>query len=220
MGTITGKTIIDAVAKTLQDDTNIRWPRAELLEYLNDAQREIVLAKPDSFVKNENLQLVAGTKQTIPANGVLFMRVNRNMGVGGNAPGRVPRLVDIRILDEQIPDWHSETAAAVVKHYTFDEQDPKRFYVYPPQPATGMSMVEVVYSASPTDLAVETAPITLDDVYKTAMVKYMEFRAWNKDADYAANPDRADRCYANFAALIGLKDKADDEQKAGRVGAK
>ena len=215
MGTITGKTIIDSVAKTLQDDTNIRWPRNELLEYVNDAQREIVLAKPDSFVKNENLALVAGTKQSIPAGGVVFMRVNRNMGVGGATPGRAPRMVPIRILDEQIPDWHAAAASATVLHYTFDEQDPKRFYVYPPQPVSPAS-VEVVYSASPTELANEDATIALDDIYKTAIIKYVEYRAWMKDADYAANEARASASYGVFAGLVGLKDRADKEQQAKR----
>jgi hypothetical protein len=215
MGTIAAQILIDAVARTLQDPTNIKWGRGELLEYLNDGQREIVLAKPDSYVKNESLALVAGTKQTIPAGGIVFMRINRNMGLTGATPGRVVRHVKINILDEQIPDWHSATPAAAALHYTFDEQDPKRFYVYPPQPLVP-NQVEVVYSAAPPDVADEADAITLDDVYKTPLVKYMEYRAYSKDADYAREDGAAQAAYGIFGTLVGLKERADAAQQAKR----
>ena len=41
MGTITGANIISRVQDTLQDTTSVRWPEAELLRYINDAQRNI-----------------------------------------------------------------------------------------------------------------------------------------------------------------------------------
>lgn len=219
MGTITAKTLIDSVSVTLQDETNIRWKRPELLEYLNDGQREIVLAKPDSYVKNVALPLVAGAKQAIPADGIVFMRVNCNLGTAGTVPGRAPRYIPIRILDEQVPNWRGATAAGEAQHYTFDEKDLKRFYVYPPQPAVNPHQMEVVYSANPTDVVSEAAPITLDDVWKTALVKYMEYRAYSKDADYAREDGAADRSYKVFAMLIGVKDKGDDEEKAARAAA-
>lgn len=215
MGTITAATLINSVAKTLQDETNVRWLRPELLEYLNDGQREIVLAKPDAHVTNAAFQLVAGAKQVIPADGVMFMRMNCNLGTTGT-PGRAPRLIAIKVLDEQIPNWRAENPAGVVLHYTYDEKDPKRFYVYPPQPAVAPHQVEIVYSASPTDVAAEGNPITLDDIWKTALVKYMEYRAYSKDAEYAREDAAADRSYQVFAALIGFKDKAEDEEKATR----
>lgn len=216
MGTITAATLINSVAKTLQDETNVKWPRPELLEYLNDGQREIVLAKPDAYVVNAAFQLVAGSKQVIPADGNLFMRMNCNLGVNGATPGRAPRLIPIKILDEQIPSWRADAPAGVVLHYTYDEKDPKRFYVYPPQPSVSPHQVEIVYSASPVQVASEDGTITLDDIWKTALVKYMEYRAYSKDAEYAREDATADRCYQTFAALIGFKDKAEDEEKATR----
>ena len=44
---LTVKNILDRVQITLQDTTNIRWTQAELLNYLNDAQREIALLKEE-----------------------------------------------------------------------------------------------------------------------------------------------------------------------------
>lgn len=216
MATITAKTLIDSVAKTLQDETNIRWGRPELLEYLNDGQREIVLAKPDAYVKNIAHPLVAGAKQTIPADGVVFMRMNCSLGPAGTVPGRAPRIIPIKIFDEQLPNWRAAPAAGEILHYTFDEKDPKRFYVYPPQPAVSPHQAEIVYSAAPPDVASEANPITLDDIYKTALVNYMLYRAYSKDADYAREDAAAGMAYKNFAALVGIKDQADAKEEASR----
>jgi hypothetical protein len=216
MGAITAKTLIDEAATTLQDVTNVRWSRAELLGYLNDGQRELVLAKPEEFVINAAFQLVAGSKQTIPADGNLFMRMNCNLGTDGKTPGRAPRHITINQLDEQVPGWRAAPADPVVLHYTFDEKDKKRFYNYPPQPVTGASQVEIVYSASPPDMAAETGKLGVDDVWKSALVYYMEFRAYAKDADYARQDGPAAAAYQNFANLIGIKNKVEAAVKATR----
>ena len=48
MGTLTGANLITRAQDTLQDTTSVRWPEAELLRYINDAQREIVNFRPDA----------------------------------------------------------------------------------------------------------------------------------------------------------------------------
>jgi hypothetical protein len=215
MGTIVALKLIESVARTLQDNTNIRWTKPELLDYLNDGQREIVLAKPDAYVVNKSLQLVAGCKQVIPADGYLFQRVACDLGVSGATPGRVPRHVDMRIFDEQNPNWRADPADPVALHYTFDDKDPKRFYVWPPQPAVSPHQVEIVYSAAPPDTS-ENAPITLDDLWKNALVNYMLYRATSKDAEYTREDGLSTKAYATFAALVGLKSQIDDKEKATR----
>ena len=80
---IVANTIISDAAKLLQDDTNVAWPADELLRWLNAGQREIVLGKPDAYVQNKSVALVAGTKQEIPADGNVFMKITRSMGADG-----------------------------------------------------------------------------------------------------------------------------------------
>ena len=57
---------------------------------------------------------------------------------GGSATGkRAIRLVDVDVLNSIEPDWHDPTVTgdaahgSVIKHYVFDPDDPRRFYVYP-----------------------------------------------------------------------------------------
>ena len=208
-GTLTGANILARIKDILQDTTSVRWPEAELLRYINDAQREIVNYRPESSATTANIQLVAGTKQSLPSGGLRLIKVTRNMSdTSGGATGkRAIRIVNVDILNTQEPDWNDPTVSGdaahgtVVKHYIFDEDDPRNFYVYPG--VSGNAYVEVVYSASPTDLANTSATISVDDIYANAIIDYVLYRSYMKDAEYAGNAQRAQNHYQLFTASIG-----------------
>ena len=209
-GTLTGANLLSRIKDTLQDTTSVRWPEAELLRYINDAQREIVNFRPESSAKTANVQLVTGTKQALPTDGLRLIKVTRNMSdASGGATGkRAVRIINVDILNTQEPDWNDPSAASgdaahgtVVKHYIFDDDDPRNFYVYPG--VNGNAYVELVYSASPTDLANTSATISVDDIFSNAIIDYVLYRAYMKDAEYAGNAQRASQHYQLFTASIG-----------------
>ena len=199
-GTLTGANILARIKDILQDTTSVRWPEAELLRYINDAQREIVNYRPESSATTANIQLVAGTKQSLPSGGLRLIKVTRNMSdTSGGATGkRAIRIVNVDLLNTQEPDWNDPTVSGdaahgtTVKHYIFDEDDPKNFYVYPG--VSGNAYVEIVYSDSPTDLGNTSAVISVDDIYANAIMDYVLFRAYQKDSEYAGNAQRAHLC--------------------------
>ena len=110
-GTLTGTNLLSRIKDTLQDTTSVRWPEAELLRYINDAQREIVNFRPESSAKTANVQLVTGTKQALPTDGLRLIKVTRNMSdASGGATGkRAIRIVNVDILNTQEPDWNDPT---------------------------------------------------------------------------------------------------------------
>jgi len=209
MGTLTGANLITRVQDTLQDTTAVRWSEAELLRYINDAQREIVNFRPEASADHANVQLATGTEQSIPDVGLRLIKVVRNMSAtGSSATGaKAIRLVDINILNAQEPDWHDPTVTGdathgtIVKHYVFDEDDPRKYYVYPG--VAGNAYVEIVFSRTPTDLANTSATIYIDDIYGNAIVDYVLYRAYMKDAEFASNSQRAGQHYSLFTASLG-----------------
>ena len=209
-GTITGANILLRVKDTLQDTTSVRWTEAELLRYINDAQREIVNLRPEASAATANVALVVGTAQTIPTAGLRLIKVVRNMSAaGGSATGkRAIRIVDREILDSQEPNWHDSSVSGdaahstTVKHYVFDEDDPRRFYVYPGASSTS-TFIEIVYSTSPTDLANTSATIFVDDIYANAIIDFVLYRAYMKDAEFAGNAQRANNHFQLFANSVG-----------------
>jgi hypothetical protein len=207
-GTLTGTNLLSRIRDTLQDTTSVRWTESELLNYINDAQREIVNFRPESSATTATITLAAGTKQSLPAAGLRLIKVVRNMSAASNGTGkRSIRIVNVDILNTQEPDWHDPTVSGdaahgtIVKHYIFDEDDPRNFYVYPG--VSGNSYVEIVYSASPTDLSAASDTISVDDIYANAIIDFVLYRAYMKDAEYAGNSQRASTHYQLFTASIG-----------------
>lgn len=208
---LTGTNLLSRIEDILQDTTSVRWPEAELLRYINDAQREIVNYRPESSAKTANVQLVTGTKQTLPTEGLRLIKVTRNMSdASGGATGkRAIRIVNVDILNTQEPDWNDPTVSgdaahgAVIKHYIFDEDDPKNYYVYPGVASGSSAYVEIVYSKVPTDLSSASSNLDIDDIYGNAVIDYVLFRAYQKDSEYAGNAQRSATHYQLFLQCIG-----------------
>lgn len=218
MATITVNSLVAKAGTLIQDVTGIRWPAAELIDWMNDGQREIVMFKPEASVANAIMLLTANsTKQTLPANAITLLDVVRNMGATGLIPGNPVRIVSRDVLDSQVPLWHSAAnALGYIQHYTFDPRDPKTMYVYPKAPATAW-YVEAVYSVAPA-AAVAGGVISIDDVYANAILDYMLYRCYSKDASFAANATLAAAHYSMFTAAISGKGAVDAVENPNKIG--
>ncbi len=60
--------ILDRASIILQDNTNVRFPNDELLKFFNDAQKEVVLHRPDDKMVNESFHVrtVASRNSLLP----------------------------------------------------------------------------------------------------------------------------------------------------------
>lgn len=211
--TITAQSIIRRAVETLQDTTSVRWPVNELVRYLNDGQREIVLYRPDSMVTNATLTCAAGTKQSLPANGAKLIEVIRN--AAATSAKKSVRMINREILDAQTPGWHNIAGSVDILHFMYDPRDPKTFYVYPP--ATTSAQLDIVYAAYPTDITepadgalytAVTGNISLPDIYGNVLLDYVLARCFMKDSEYAGNIQRAQAHYAAFNNALGNEIKA------------
>jgi hypothetical protein len=191
--------LLTRASEILQDESFVRWTKAELLRWANDAARETIVRRPGSRGVTAALTLVAGTKQSLPASGVELLDVVRNLAADGVTPGRSVRRVDRQLLDDQNPDWHTLRQAAKVKHYTFEERAPKVFYVYPPVLAA--TKVEALYSELPPVIVADTDTLDMGAEYLNVLVHYMVFRAMSKDSEYA-NGTVAAAHYQAFADAV------------------
>ena len=203
MGTITAKYIIDKAAVQLADIQGVRWTRAELLGWINDGQRQIITMSPSATNKVSVMQLIAGTKQSIPTDGWTLLELVRYMGLDGDKAGRAIRLTSRELIDSFNPNWHSDYPTTVPKHYIFDQQDQRTFYVYPPN--NGKGYVQINYSPIPVDLANENTTIVISDMFQTALLDYILYRACSKDAEYAPGLQLAGGYFSTFMAAMGIK---------------
>lgn len=208
------QSVIDRVQTTLQDTTGVRWPVVgELVLWINDAQREIALLKPDASAKNTTITLVDGTKQDVPTDGNRLLRAVRNMSAASGGTGkRSVRLVQREVLDAQTPDWHDPTVTGdaahtnIVKHYIYDEQNPRNFYVYPG--VSGNAYLEIIYSANPSTVG-QNDNLDIPDIYANAVMNYVLYMAYMKDAEYAGNNQRAASHFQIFTTSVTGKGQVD-----------
>jgi len=209
-GTLQAQHILSRVRNILQDNTSVRWTDGELFDYLSDGQREIANLRPDATATHSNILLATGTEQTIPDDGLRLIQVIRNMsGTATDATGaRAITKVNIGVLNSEQPSWHDPTVTGkaahgtVVKHFMFDPRDPRKFFVYPG--VSGSAYVELVYSKNPTSIGANTTLIQVDDIYANALMNFVLYRAFLKDAEYAANAQRAGSHYQLFTQSLAI----------------
>lgn len=209
---VTAQSIIRRVAETLNDVTSVRWPVAELVRYLNDGQREVGTYRPDALVSGATVNLVAGSKQSLPNNGIKLMDIVRN----ASTSQRAVRMTNRQILDAQIPNWHNLAGATEILHFIYDPRDPLVFYVYPPAAASGAA-VYMIYAGTPTAITEPadgstysnvTGNIGVPDIYANALIDYVLYRAYTKDTEYSGNATRATAHYQAFVNALTVEANA------------
>ena len=214
MSLVTSNEIILRVNKLLNDSGFIRWTKDELLDYFNDAQRAIVIRRPDAYtVDVDDFSCTLGTKQTLPADALRLIDITRNSS--GRA---IKGPFDKTVLDDNYPNWYSGNVATEAELFIYDERNPKTFYVYPG--VVNATQLTAVYSKAPPaiTLAQNEAQevMSLDDIYVNAIIEWIMYRCYMKDAEYAASPNKSMMHQNAFKTQIGEKSQA-DSAVAGQV---
>jgi len=203
-------TIVNNVAEELSDATFITWTKDELTDFLNSAQRQTALIRPDVSSSVENITLVSGTKQSIPATALRLLDIVRNMGADGNTAGKPIWPIPEKTLNSYRPTWHSETGKTVIKNFIYDEKTPNTFYVYPPAHATTTVIVEAKVSTSPADITdVDNDAISIDDIYEGPLRHWMMYLAYSKETDSTESRDLARQQQASFYKSLTGKTQVD-----------
>jgi hypothetical protein len=201
--------IIDMVARKLHDTSNVRWPAAEKLLFLNMAQLQVVMVQPQANAKYKTLTLDAGARQSLDAPDLRLLTITRNMGTSGLVPGRYVSATDRASLDASLSTWTSAQAVTEIESYTVDSRVDGEFFVYPP-PNTADLQVECVVSERPTDCAATADNIALADTYVSPIMHWMFYLCLSFQLDSPASSQQALSHYQLFFNELGADLKAGD----------
>ena len=192
---VSARNIVQWVAVQLYDEGNNNWSESELAQWLREGVGALAALRPDLFIRTHTIPLEPGAKQSIPASST---RVARVLGVrkgGEDAPMRALTRFDMRSMSASDPEWQ-ETRPSRPRQYTI-AADQDVFWLYPSVPE------DEVYYADIESIEVPDVPmpkdwpdddpvnIQMDNRFERALVDYVLFRSLSKDADYAANGQRA-----------------------------
>lgn len=194
-----------------------RWSRALLVEYLNQALKEIATYKPDAFSETIDILLQPGRIQKLRS-GVTLRGLLGPDGVPAPqsedavlkaflryapCPPR-PRMVNGRL------DYN-------VKSYSVDSADSSMFYVSPPVPAgANVTMrAQVDGSAKEYTLKHWNDQVFVSDKYYNNMIDYMMARAYRMDSESQVSAAEAGRLLNLFYQTMGAKYKIEAARNSG-----
>lgn len=201
MGIVASDILSRVRAQLVDSGVVVRWSDTELLQWLSDGQRTVVALQPSAANKVAPVALAAGARQAIPADGYVLLDIISNCDVTGATPGRTVRVTTKESLDTLNPSWMAATRSSVAQNYTYDPNDQTHFMVYPPNDGTGYVLLN--YAEHPAELASPNDTLVVNEIYRTALVDYVLFRAHQKDSDFAGGQGPAQMYFQTFATFMG-----------------
>jgi len=196
--------ILTIASDQLADQTGQTWDVAVLVPYLNLFLLEVMNLKPDAYVTTQNITLVQGPSQALPVNAISLVDAVCNMGVSGATRGTPIQGVLKDSLDDLVPDWMTWTGDAVVQFVATDPRNPKKFWTFPPQPASP-AKIECVLSIPPTPITSSDGTFPFDDSYIPAAVDYIVGRALAEETSIPNAMAKSTLFMNKFMQDLGLK---------------
>lgn len=172
--------VIDRARIILQDANADYWEESELPKWLSDGRLEAYRLRPDLFEATEEFVCVEGARQQLPNGARVLFDVPRNI----SAPRqRAITVADAGALGRVRPNWRSQVKALEIRHFLYDERSPNQFDVYPP--ARDGVVVELSYAKRPAAVTQASSTVELEEEgeYAPALVDYILYRAFLKEAD-------------------------------------
>ncbi len=195
-----GVSVSDVLARAdtlLLDAARVRWPVAERLMWIADGAREVLVHRPEAGTVMETIALVPNeARQALPPGCLRLVEILRNVG------GAPVTAVDRQAMDLHRPGWYEERPAAAIRHFCVDARDPRAFWVWP-RPNDAVCVEAIVVAEPPASLGAGGV-LQLDSIFTGAIVDYLAYRAFSKDAEDAFNAQRAIAHYQAFADAVGL----------------
>lgn len=189
------------------DASAYRWSNTDLISYINDACRLVLIKRPDANTVPVQVTLVAGALQTIPDTAYKLVDVLCNLNADGSQ-GRAVTLVDGTVLDSFNPSWRSGPKSSSIKHYVFDPRTSRRFEVYPPALAGAKLQTKLANYVGQATQTTDT--IGLLDEYMEPLVCFCLYKAYARDMEFAGNAELAASYLALFNGMLGDKTMADN----------
>ena len=170
------------------DSTSYRYSTADLLQYGNDALDQMVTLIPSVFYTQGEVECVEGALQSVS-----FDEARALVDVRRVKDGSAVMPTDKKILDAFDPTWTTGTTGAAKNWMTVDN-DPMRFYLYPPAPEA--QVVDVIYIRIPDEYEADD-PTGVPETYADAVADYIVYRAESRDDEHVIS-QRVQAYYQSF----------------------
>ena len=174
------------------------------IKYLNASIRALILVRPDAGAETDNVQLVAGVLQALPATALRLLDITRNMGADGATAGKIITPVERKHIDYSNLLWPAATGDTEIDNYSYDRENPRIFYVTPPVHNSTAVYVEMQVSQLPTAVTTTGSDPGVNDLFFEPLVQYMLYKAFSAD-DESVEFQKAMAYMQNFFSLLQIE---------------
>lgn len=197
--------LIPKIRKLAHDEVApYRHSDASIVDWLSDAQRTVVLVRPDAHTKLLDFTPVADqTEQDIAAISHLLVSVTTN-----KTTGKSIRKVELSTLDDFTPEWRTKAASANPEAWVTNPGSPTAFWLSP-KPDTSV-VLQVMATVTPTKLTATTDNFQIASVFDSAMMHAVLARLFEIDN----NLESALLHSQSFAAELNIQSAAIEGSKA------
>lgn len=188
--------VIAEVRRIIQDETTTyRYSDAFILSLSNQALKRVQLLRPDLFSYVGTVACTAGEViQAAPSDSLRVIEVYSV--VSGNGVIEADR----EVLDQTIPTWPNDTAAAAI-NWMRHVRNPNKFFIYPQAPV-GQSL-DIEYSQVPPTYDSTTAVTLLPDAYFPVVVDIVVFLVESVDNENVTS-QRAQLFKESYTEMLGV----------------
>jgi hypothetical protein len=188
--------VITETRRILQDiDSPQRYSDTVLLGFANQALKRIAVLRPDLFAYVGTVTCTTdAVLQNAPSDSIRIIEVYSV--VGGNGVIEVDR----ETLDQSLPAWMNDTAAAAT-NWMRHVRNPNRFFIYPKSPAAQQLVVE--YAQIPPTYDGITTVTLIPDAYFPCVIDATVFLAESVDNEHV-NSGRAKLFHESFTQALGV----------------
>lgn len=203
---MTPQAIINRASRLLNDIDSVRWTAPELLDYVADGQLTMVRLRPSITAFTSTFQIQPRTRQDLPPGYYQMLRIHRSMGPGGNTPGSPIVLTSRASMDAMDSEWHFRQGDEV-QHWIYDPDSDRGVYWVYPAPSQPIWLEATLSRLPPAETPINDE-LMLGNQWLPALLDYVLFRCFDKDADYGGNAMRAQKHEAGMYRALELKYQA------------
>lgn len=190
MAALTVSDIFTRVQRLFGDESAVQVTEADVIRWINDAQREVAMQHESMLIKEDTLSSVAGTNEyALPSD--LFTLNHVSYKDGDTAGSFYPlRWLPLAALNEYAGGWDgTDYTSGYPQVYTKDENG--KIILFPTPDKTATNNIKLIYSRYPVDLTSSSDAIDLPHYYHSYVEHFCMMKAYEMDEDWEAADKKA-----------------------------
>lgn len=176
--------VITRVKRIFGDESGVQLEDADILRWINDAQREVVMHNEGVLETISTIDTVVDQDEYAFPSDVFILRSLRYKDDDMESYSHID-FKNLQEFDSFINGWDG-TYYGSRRPYIYTVYD-RTIFLFPRPDKSSTAGLKVLYSQSPVEVVTSVDPLSLPIHYHNAIVKYALTKAYEMDEDYESS---------------------------------